>query len=386
MNRGGLLSDWRAAPATGHAVMTPRLQLSLEAQGIREGLLRQSDYTLAEISKIPDSYAQRGFDPRILPYLSLFPSITVCRSDFLLGPMFERVGIEGAIIEPRMIRVPNLKDILDEGAFAKLKRSSAQDALAICKPQKAQIIPIIEATVSIAEGSEAAKVCRRSFLPIVEFLSIYYGGADVAASPFQDVGFDDLVARKSGISPRIARSPYFGSWLDKVDDFFLRLLATIFCAQYNSNNLSVGPWWKFGSSQTPLHYRPDEAFEVCEVLIQFKEELRVVPAPRTLAEAVEMGRSKEMERIRELIGGWLDAVENNKEKLEERIRSDIANASADLRRLKRYKEFQESPLVFGTRLAAGQIPVVSNVVTIIDAVGWAYERWTMRRNCWVALK
>jgi hypothetical protein len=93
-----------------------------------------------------------------------------------------------------------------------------------------------------------------------------------------------------------------------------------------------------------------------------------------------------MERIRELIGGWLDAVENNKEKLEERIRSDIANASADLRRLKRYKEFQESPLVFGTRLAAGQIPVVSNVVTIIDAVGWAYERWTMRRNCWVALK
>jgi hypothetical protein len=207
MGRLGILTnselklDWSRIATTADAVMTPRLQLSLEAQAIKEGLLNRSDYSLGELYPIPSNYGQRGFDPRVLSYLCLFPSITVTRSDFLLGPLMEATGIEGAaLIEPRLIRLPNLKGQIAPNDFKALISSSTQDALAICRAQKDQLIPVIEALVHIDSPLETQKICRRSFLPIVEFLSTFYLW-DVAATPFQDVGYDDAIARRSGIGP-----------------------------------------------------------------------------------------------------------------------------------------------------------------------------------------
>jgi hypothetical protein len=122
------------------------------------------------------------------------------------------------------------------------------------------------------------------------------------------------------------------------------------------------------------------------VLIQFKEELTVMAAPRTIAESVEFGHSREMDRLRQLLGQWLSSVGESPPALEARIRRDIGKASRELKRLKKWKAFNESPLVFGMKFLAGQVPVISNVVTAMDAGSWAYERWVVRRNCWVAIK
>jgi hypothetical protein len=180
-----------------------------------------------------------------------------------------------------------------------------------------------------------------------------------------------------------ADNVYLEAWLDKVDDFYIRLASTIFYSNWKAQTLSVGRWW---GKKAELETRPDVALDAAEVLVQFREELRVVPLPRTIGEAAEIAKSKEMVRIRELVGRWLDAAHESNERIEQLIRKDIAKASAELRRLKRFKELSESPFVFGLKLLAGQVPVVSNVVTIADAAGWMYERWVSKRNCWVAIK
>jgi hypothetical protein len=101
---------------------------------------------------------------------------------------------------------------------------------------------------------------------------------------------------------------------------------------------------------------------------------------------VEFGSSREMARLRQLMTQWPDEVGSANGRLEARIRVDITKASNELKRLNRWKEFYESPVVFGSRIVAGQIPIISNVVSLMDGASWAFERWTTRRNCWVALR
>lgn len=378
-----------------NAIISPRLQASLEAQAIRERLLTRSDYALGELFDIPSGYGSAG-DKRVLTYLCLFPSITVTRSDFDLNKL-TGAGLSGALIEPRTIRKANFcvaDNLLEPSEFDSLAKISHQQALQICKSQEREFIALIEEAVALDPRqlistdvhalSGTKRICRRSFIGTVRVLANWYT-QDHAATPFQGIGAEEAIAKTCNIPLSVFRADnvYLEAWLDKVDDFYIRLASTIFYSNWKAQTLSVGRWW---GKKAELETRPDVALDAAEVLVQFREELRVVPLPRTIGEAAEIAKSKEMVRIRELVGRWLDAAHESNERIEQLIRKDIAKASAELRRLKRFKELSESPFVFGLKLLAGQVPVVSNVVTIADAAGWMYERWVSKRNCWVAIK
>jgi hypothetical protein len=126
---------------------------------------------------------------------------------------------------------------------------------------------------------------------------------------------------------------------------------------------------------------------VIELLnVRFAEEVCILPAPRSLAEAADMGQSRQVKRLRSTIEHWIAEVGSNNPRLESRMRKDIAAAARDLRHLRAFREYKESPLIFGVKAVAGQIPIVANVVTLAETVGWVYERWLDRRSCWVTIK
>lgn len=380
------------------AIISPRLQTSLESEALREGLLSWNDYNLREIYEIPPAFGQRGFDPKILSYLCLFPAVIATRSDFDLDKMALTSGLDVQTIEPRGVREYNLcndQKIMEVSDFRTLIKMCHDEIQELCAVQERELAAIIEDQIYVSPGSQGnlsglendqlKHFTRRSLLPAIRLMgSHWYKDGDHSATPFQGLGLEELLIHEANIPSSVIGDPYFQAWLDKLDDFYVRLVAAAFYSKLNADKMSTGRWWD--RSHAPLGNRPEAALEACQVLIQFKEELRVVPAPRTIREAIDLGRTKEMERLRQLIERWLDVVSEHDMQLETLVRADIAQASAELRRLKQYKEFQESPIVFGARLVAGQIPVISNVVTIVESVGWIYERWASKRNCWVAIK
>jgi hypothetical protein len=176
--------------------MTPRLQMSLEAQAVKEGLLQRADYAMGEIYPVPSMYGRKDFDARILPYLSIFPDVTLSRGDFLLGSL-RSTGLSVELIEPRFVRWPNFQGTIDAAHFKELVILSNRDALTICKAQKSEIISITSDMVNSGISSAAEKsLQRQSFMPVVTFLSKFYLG-DVAATPFQGLGYEEQIAINS---------------------------------------------------------------------------------------------------------------------------------------------------------------------------------------------
>jgi hypothetical protein len=382
------------------SVITPRLQTSLETQAIRERLLSRDDYAFGEFYEIPRSYGERAYDQRILTYLCLFPRMSITRSDFNLTKIATASGLELSMLEPRIVREYNIcrhLELMSADEFHTLIKKCHAETVEICKAQSRNLADIVDDLVVFAPEfqdysadatfeSSIRQQCKRHFLVAIQFMAeCEWYKEDHSQSPFLlHAGYEIELSEKFHMAPSLIRHPYFESWIDKVDDLFVRLVATVFFSSLQHNALSVGSWWK--SSKKPLQIQPEGALKAAQYLVQFKDELRFVPTPRTIAEAIEMGQSKEMVRVRALIEKWLQGAGKQSSSLEQSIRHDIAKASAELQRLKRYKEFQDSPLVFGLRLAAGQIPVISNVVTAIEAAGWIYERWVSKRDCWVAVK
>ena len=258
-------------------------------------------------------------------------------------------------------------------------------AFHLCCVQKEQILPLIEGMISdeVARLGSLTKNkalqfrpwLRTSFVSAVEMLGGWYGD-DLAASP---VGHEFGLERELALPSPILNDPYFEIWLDKVDDFYVRLVATLFHAKWAGKTMTAGRWWRRFFKQSVVD--PGKALEIAGLLtVQFRDEIRVVPDPRSIAEAVEIGHSEEMHRLRQKIFEWIDCMEKDKIDLGSHVRREIKQASEELRRLKRYREFSESPLIFGTKLLLDWVPGVSQAIKGLDVVSWAYERRLKRQQ------
>ena len=375
--------------------MSPQLQTGLEAQAISEGLLTRSDYCYGKLYDFPSVYGATGTDRRILIYLCLFPSIEVTQSDFLLKGLSDRAGLAIRTIEPRSARKLNMcggeDQKMSSSQYDALAETCHVDVLRICLAQRERLINLIEGQIAREASStlftgesriaDIKHVCRPSFLPAIELLTGWYG-ADLSATPFQGLGFEIELADGTMIPKSISNHPYFELWLDKIDDLYVRLFATLFYSRLKEQSFATGGWW----SRAPKLIDGERALDAAHmVTIKFRDELRIVPDPSCISEAVDMGNSKEMRRLLEKVSEWIDCANADQLHLESRIRADIFKASKELRRLKRYKEFTDSPLIFGTKMVLGQIPIVSNILSVVEGGSWVYEKWVANRTCWVSI-
>lgn len=372
------------------STISPNLQVSLEAQAIKEGLLSREDYIYSDIFNFPKSYAENNAHEKILTYLCLFPEIDMTQSDFTLDNVQAKTGLKLQKIESRFMRKIYYQNTEIYDDFDKILNQCNIEASSIFLNNASETVKIISSMINyqnLNQNKTELFYQNRSFIPAIELLSSWYEN-DVATSPWRnETGAEEIIRRETNFGSEILLNPDFEAWLDKVDDHYVRMLSILFEEKISNKSAITERWWRFNRNQinTDRSFH-DRALDVGHmVAINFRDELRVVPTPRSIPEAIEMAHTKEMIRLREKISEWSEAATSSSQ-LEARVRKDIEKASKEIKNLNSYKEFKESPLVFGIRLLLGQVPIISNLLSVIEAAEWATERWLKQKNIWVSVK
>ncbi|HEV7319405.1 MAG TPA: hypothetical protein VGO04_12450 [Ensifer sp.] len=381
------------------SILAPTLQAALEAQALREGLLTRDDYVYGELHDFSDAVKGLGQNSQILSYLCLFPEIEGTESEFRLEGLASRAGFQYRSVSPRIIRASQLSETIGihEEAISALMTECHDRAYRSFEEQRNQILPILHASLVKERMSATARLRRNATfytgntmikeaaLGAVDLLTNWYA-RDLSASPWgYGIGFEEALAKFEGIPEVLLRDPDFELWLDKLDDFYVRHFATIFWSAVEEKALAAG------SPGARLPYvspqKKEEAAGLAALVsVSFRDELRVVPDPRGIEEAIEMANSREMSRLRERIFEWLSEVGSRDPSVETRIRADIKKASREIKFLARYKELNASPWFFTAKLAIGRIPVLGDVVSVLEyGLNW-YESVATQKNIWVSVK
>jgi hypothetical protein len=85
-------------------------------------------------------------------------------------------------------------------------------------------------------------------------------------------------------------------------------------------------------------------------------EMLVLPEPQTVEDVLRMRNAKEIARFREVFASWCEALKQGDAAAEQAMRSDVRKANRELTRLKRWKEWNSSPLNFYLNAIGGHIP------------------------------
>ncbi|WP_377275180.1 hypothetical protein [Rhizobium sp. R86522] len=381
------------------SLISPSLQSALEAQALEEGLLSRDDYSYGELYDVPAALRSIKDHKKILPYLCLFPNVEGTESEFDNRKLASRIGMEFEPVSVRGIRSQffKQKSADGEGSIEAFMYECHSRAFATFESQRDQILPIVFAHMSKEWNSPSATrhrqlnfytesfAIREAALHAVDMMAQWYA-TDLASPMWRyDTRAEQRLADWSGLPRNLIAEPDFELWLDKLDDFYVRHFATIFWSGVNERALSIQGEGRTAASQS-VEVKKKAAETAALLSINFRDELRVVPDPRSLAEAIEMAHSTEMSRLREKIFEWISIAGQSDASLDQRIRRDIAKASAELRRLRSYRELNSSPWFFTAKFLTAQVPLVSNVASVIEyGLTW-YEKWATEKNVWVAIR
>lgn len=111
--------------------------------------------------------------------------------------------------------------------------------------------------------------------------------------------------------------------------------------------------------------------------------LHILPAPKSLKDVFILRKSKEIHRFREVLSEWYLSLKEGNSTIENQIRKDVELASKSLKRVKKWREYNKSPISFWINSIGGHIPILSNALTVIDTVGKFTVDWAERRNKWL---
>ncbi len=116
------------------------------------------------------------------------------------------------------------------------------------------------------------------------------------------------------------------------------------------------------SLATPLTIQQKTQYRNTENLInevyylvqtQLSDEIRFLPSPRSIDEALELRNKKEMLRFREVLSEWLITLQNNNSQIEAKVRKDLKTANYSLKTIKRWREYESSPFNFWLNAIGG---------------------------------
>ena len=139
------------------------------------------------------------------------------------------------------------------------------------------------------------------------------------------------------------------------------------------------------SSNTKKYTEPLDDL-MCIARTMLNDEIKILPNPKSLKDVMEIRESQEIIRFREVVSEWIIAIKAGDVKIEPKIRRDIATANRDLKNLKTWIEFKNSPIAFWITAIGGHIPIFSNVLTFITTFGdKGYTNWAKHKSNWAML-
>jgi len=115
------------------------------------------------------------------------------------------------------------------------------------------------------------------------------------------------------------------------------------------------------------------------------DELLVLPAPRTLREAIRLRNDKRLIRFREVLAGWLDALQKGDIFTLQTIKRDLRKANYSLTALDTWRRYERSPINFWLNSIGGHIPLLSNVLAVMYMLGGMCSHQVAQRDSWLML-
>lgn len=122
------------------------------------------------------------------------------------------------------------------------------------------------------------------------------------------------------------------------------------------------------------------------VKTNLSDESIILPEPRCIEEAFELRSKKEMILFRSVLSEWMSMIsEGGSAAAELKIRTDLFKVNNDIKRIKQWKKYKESPFDFWLNSLGGHIPVFSNILTVVNMSAGLYFSNQEKNTSWVAL-
>lgn len=116
----------------------------------------------------------------------------------------------------------------------------------------------------------------------------------------------------------------------------------------------------------------------------FSKSIALVPEPRTIEEAKELGARTEVKRLSEMIESWVEVLDDDNNNLIKKIETDIIKAGKELTAIGRVRKASESDIGIIVKATLSQIPFVSNVTGAADTLFAFYQKRANRRSAWLS--
>lgn len=164
--------------------------------------------------------------------------------------------------------------------------------------------------------------------------------------------------------------------------FFPKLWDIIFLSQKNNSSFKSSFNSNINKISNSINITDSQLYMVKTKL---EKEVLILPKPRNIREAVDLRESNEMSRFRELLSSWLCHLKKGEDKLEKKIRKDIALANRELKISKHWIEYKQSPVNFWINSIGGHIPILSNILTVIGTIGGLHEKRVEKKLSWTRI-
>ena len=121
---------------------------------------------------------------------------------------------------------------------------------------------------------------------------------------------------------------------------------------------------------------------MCIAKTSLKDEIVYLPEPSSLAQALRMRDSRHMVRFRSVLAEWCDTLIEGNHRLEAKVRKDVRLANQSLRKLESWRRYEKSPINFAINAVGGHIPVLSNILSLVNTIATLVESSIEKRNAW----
>lgn len=370
--------------------LDPIIQSNLESQAVREGLLTRSHYSLGQLYDIPPLYKQAPIRP-LLGFISLYPNIVVTQSEFYIDQLSDKTGLS---LEQKDFSELRYEYFINPNwAYRKLTDkllpSANKETISFFLKNRNKVVKLLDLQVGKDQSTdvfyENSDDSRRAALKLFNYC---FGQILMQAKQFYRTSLNGQLLSDWELldildippyADNIANSPAFERLLDKFGELYSRVLCDLFFSKFEEQS-TISPLWVGAQDIQPTYSQIHQLEALVTVRIP---EISILPAPRSFREAADFSHRKEIVRVRRLIAEWIESLEQGEEKAVSKIRMDLEKANKELRQLRYINEYKESPVLFGIKLVGGQIPILSNILGLVEGVAWGYERWLKDRTCWL---
>lgn len=115
------------------------------------------------------------------------------------------------------------------------------------------------------------------------------------------------------------------------------------------------------------------------------DDILTLPEPNSIRDVVRLRKKSEIRSFREVLSNWCSAISDGDEVAEKIIRKDIKKASNAMKAVGKIHEYEKSPLNFWINTIGGHIPILSNILTVVNMVTRIYVAKMEKERNWIML-